>query len=163
MMGFGIDVKDPNDIGDEDDPRIVGHDVTNGNEEGGRTAMENLLQRDPTINVVHTINEPAAVGAYQALQALGMQDNVLIVSVDGGCPGVASVKEGVIGATSQQYPLLMAALGIEAIAKFAADGTKPEPTPGKAFFDTGVALVTDQPAEGVPSIDTTEGTNLCWG
>jgi fructose transport system substrate-binding protein len=163
MMGFGIDVGDPNDIGDETDPRIVGHDVTNGNEEGGRTAMENLLQRDPTINVVHTINEPAAVGAYQALQALGMQDDVLIVSVDGGCPGVASVKEGVIGATSQQYPLLMAALGIEAIAKFAADGTKPEPTPGKEFFDTGVALVTDRPAEGVPSIDTTEGTNLCWG
>ena len=163
MMGFGIDVGDPNDIGDETDPRIVGHDVTNGNEEGGRTAMENLLQRDPTINVVHTINEPAAVGAYQALQALGMQDQVLIVSVDGGCPGVASVKDGVIGATSQQYPLLMAALGIEAIAKFAADGTKPEPTPGKAFFDTGVALVTDRPVEGVPSIDTTEGTNLCWG
>jgi fructose transport system substrate-binding protein len=163
MMGFGIDVKDPNDIGDEDDPRIIGHDVTNGNEEGGRTAMENLLQRDPGINVVHTINEPAAVGAYQALQAVGLQDQVLIVSVDGGCPGVASVKEGVIGATSQQYPLLMAALGIEAIAKFAADGTKPEPTPGKAFFDTGVALVTDKPVEGVPSIDTTEGTNLCWG
>jgi fructose transport system substrate-binding protein len=163
MMGFGIDVKDASRIGDEDDPRIVGHDVTNGNEEGGRTAMENLLQRDPGINVVHTINEPAAVGAYQALQALGVQDNVLIVSVDGGCPGVASVKDGVIGATSQQYPLLMAALGIEAIAKFAADGTKPEPTPGKEFFDTGVALVTDAPAEGVPSIDTAEGTNLCWG
>jgi fructose transport system substrate-binding protein len=163
MMGFGIDVKNPADIGDEDDPRIVGHDVTNGNEEGGRTAMENLLQRDPGINVVHTINEPAAVGAYQALQAMGLQDNVLIVSVDGGCPGIASVKDGVIGATSQQYPLLMASLGIEAIAKFAADGTKPEPTPGKAFFDTGVALVTDKPAEGVPSIDTTEGTNLCWG
>ncbi|MFN7001737.1 MAG: substrate-binding domain-containing protein, partial [Elioraea tepidiphila] len=46
MMGFGIDVKNPNDIGDEDDPRIVGHDVTNGNEEGGRKAMENLLQID---------------------------------------------------------------------------------------------------------------------
>ncbi len=39
--------------------RIVGHDITNGNEEGGRTAMENLLQKDPTINVVTTINEPA--------------------------------------------------------------------------------------------------------
>ncbi len=47
MIGFGIDPKDPNKIGDEDDPRIVGHDVTNGNEEGGRKAMENLLQKDP--------------------------------------------------------------------------------------------------------------------
>ncbi len=163
MMGFGIDVKDASRIGDEDDPRIVGHDVTNGNEEGGRKAMENLLQRDPGINVVHTINEPAAVGAYQALKAVGLEGNVLIVSVDGGCPGVASVKDGMIGATSQQYPLQMAALGVEAIAKFAADGTKPEPTPGKEFFDTGVSLVTDKPAEGVPSIDTAEGTALCWG
>ncbi|MET0171176.1 MAG: substrate-binding domain-containing protein, partial [Agrobacterium vaccinii] len=61
MIGFGIDPKDPSKIGDEVDPRIVGHDVTNGNEEGGRKAMENLLQKDPGINVIHTINEPAAV------------------------------------------------------------------------------------------------------
>ncbi len=71
LQGFGIDIKDPTDIGDEDDPRIVGNDVTNGNEEGGRTAMENLLQIDPEINVVYTINEPAAAGAYEALKAVG--------------------------------------------------------------------------------------------
>ncbi|MCM2396819.1 sugar ABC transporter substrate-binding protein [Rhizobium sp. S95] len=163
MIGFGIDPKDPNKIGDEDDPRIVGHDVTNGNEEGGRKAMENLLQKDPDINVIHTINEPAAVGAYQALKAIGKENDVLIVSVDGGCPGVKSVASGQIGATSQQYPLLMASLGIEAIAKYAADGTKPQPTPGKSFFDTGVSLVTDKPAPGVESIDTKVGTDKCWG
>ena len=44
---------------------------------------------------------------------------MLIVSVDGGCPGVKNVAEGVIGATSQQYPLLMASMGIEAIKKYA--------------------------------------------
>jgi fructose transport system substrate-binding protein len=163
MMGFGIDVKDPNKIGDETDPRIVGHDVTNGNEEGGRKAMENLLQKDSDINVIHTINEPAAVGAYQALKAVGKEGDVLIVSVDGGCPGVKSVQEGQIGATSQQYPLLMASLGIEAIAKYAKDGTKPQPTPGKKFFDTGVSLVTDKPAAGVPSISVKEGLAKCWG
>ncbi|WFR95669.1 sugar ABC transporter substrate-binding protein [Rhizobium tumorigenes] len=163
MIGFGIDPKDPNKIGDETDPRIVGHDVTNGNEEGGRKAMENLLQKDPGINVIHTINEPAAVGAYQALKAVGMEKDVLIVSVDGGCPGVKSVKEGVIGATSQQYPLMMAAMGVEAIKKFADTGEKPKPTPGKAFFDTGVSLVTDKPVAGVPSIDVKEGTAKCWG
>ncbi len=32
--------------------------MTDGNEEGGRRAMENLLQKDPTINLVYTINEP---------------------------------------------------------------------------------------------------------
>jgi len=132
-------------------------------EEGGRTAMESLLIKDPMINVVYTINEPAAAGAYEALKAVGREGDVLIVSVDGGCPGVADVKAGVIGATSQQYPLLMASLGIEAIAAWAKDGTKPENTPGLDFFDTGVNLVTDQPADGVESIDTAEGTDKCWG
>ena len=62
---------DPNEIGDEDDARNVCHDVTNGNAEGGRKAMENCLQKDPDINVVYTINEPAAAGAYEALKAAG--------------------------------------------------------------------------------------------
>ncbi len=163
MQGFGIDIGNPNKWGDETDPRIVGHDVTQGNEEGGRRAMENLLAINPEINVVYTINEPAAAGAYEALKAIGRENDVLIVSVDGGCPGVQNIKDGIIGATSQQYPLLMASLGIEAIAAWAADGTKPENTPGKNFLDTGVQLVTDQPVDGVASIDTDEGMNLCWG
>jgi len=163
LTGFGIDVKDASKWGDEEDPRIVGNEVTAGNEEGGRTAMENLLAIDPTINVVYTINEPAAAGAYEALKSIGRENDVLIVSVDGGCPGVQNVVDGVIGATSQQYPLLMASKGIEAIAAFAKDGTLPQPTEGKDFFDTGVALVTDQPVDGVDSIDTAEGADLCWG
>ncbi|MGR3501859.1 substrate-binding domain-containing protein [Pseudaestuariivita sp.] len=163
LQGMGIDLADPNVIGDEDDPRIVGSDVTQGNEEGGRRAMENLLAKDPSINVVHTINEPAAAGAYEALRAIGRENDVLVVSVDGGCPGVQNVADGVIGATSQQYPLLMASLGIEAIAAWAKDGTKPEASEGKDFFDTGVALVTDAPADGVESISVQEGTDRCWG
>ncbi len=163
LQGFGIELGDPNKWGDETDPRIVGHDVTAGNEEGGRTAMENLLAADPMINVVYTINEPAAAGAYEALKAIGREGDVTIVSVDGGCPGVQNVADGVIGATSQQYPLLMASKGIEAIAAWAKDGTKPQPTEGKDFFDTGVELVTDQPVDGVPSISVKEGMDRCWG
>ncbi|WP_295517312.1 sugar ABC transporter substrate-binding protein [uncultured Pseudomonas sp.] len=163
MIGFGIDPKDPNVIGDESDPRIVGHDVTNGNEEGGRAAMENLLQKDPNINVVHTINEPAAAGAYEALKAVGREKDVLIVSIDGGCPGVRNVADGVIGATSQQYPLQMAALGIDAVKTFADTGAKPVPTQGKDYVNTGVQLVTDKPVPGVRSIDSKAGLKKCWG
>ena len=163
LQGFGIDLGDPNKWGDETDPRIVGNDITSGNEEGGRKAMENLLAKDPAINVVYTINEPAAAGAYEALKSIGREKDVLIVSVDGGCPGVSNVKEGVIGATSQQYPLLMASKGVEAIAAWAKDGTKPANTEGKDFFDTGVTLITDSPVDGVESIDSTKGAELCWG
>ncbi len=162
LVGFGIEVPDLTVMGSETDARVIGHQTSQASVEGGVTAMENLLAIEPDINVVFTINEPAAEGAYQALQNAG-KTGVLIVSVDGGCPGVASVASGVIGATSQQYPLLMASLGVEAIAKYAADGTKPTATEGLAFFNTGVNLVTDAPAEGVPSIDTAEGTARCWG
>lgn len=163
LHGFGIDIKDPTDIGDEDDPRIVGHDVTNGNEEGGRTAMENLLQIDPGINVVYTINEPAAAGAYEALKSVGRENDVLVVSVDGGCPGVQNVREGVIGATSMQFPLLMASLGIEAIKTWADTGAKPRNSEGLDFYNTGVELITDEPVAGLPSLSSAEGMKKCWG
>jgi fructose transport system substrate-binding protein len=163
LQGFGVDIKDPKRMYDEDDPRIVGGAPTRGEPAGGRTAMETLLQQDPGINVVHTINEPAAAGAYEALKAFGLENQALIVSVDGGCPGVQNVKDGVIGATSMQFPLLMASLGVEAIVEYAKTGTKPAPTPGLDFFNTGVQLVTDRPVEGIPSITSEEALKLCWG
>ncbi|MEZ5823369.1 MAG: sugar ABC transporter substrate-binding protein [Geminicoccaceae bacterium] len=163
LQGFGVDVKDAGVMRDEDDARIVGNDTTDGAEEGGRRAMENLLQRDQGINVVYTINEPAAAGAYEALKAFGFDSQALIVSVDGGCPGVQNVKEGVIGATSMQFPLLMASMGVEAIKTFAESGTKPGTSEGLDFFNTGVELVTDEPVEGIPSITSEEALAKCWG
>jgi len=162
LKGFGIDLNDPNDIGDETDPRIVGNDVTAGSEEGGRRAMENLLQKDPEINVVYTINEPAAAGAYEALKAVGKTD-ALIVSVDGGCPGVKNVQAGVIGATSMQFPLRMASMGVDAILEYAKSGTRPAASEGLDFVNTGVELITDKPVENVESKTSAEGLELCWG
>jgi fructose transport system substrate-binding protein len=159
MKGFGIDIKDPKHYGDENDARICGHDVTGGNEEGGRKAMENLLQKCPDVNVMYTINEPAAAGGYEAIKAAGMDGKVLVVSIDGGCPGVKNVAAGVIGATSQQYPLKMASLALEAIAS----GKIPPNTEGLQFLDTGATLITDKPVKGVESIDTKKGMELCWG
>jgi len=171
LTGLGVDTKDPKKNGDEAKTgsysggtyTIVCNEPTQGAEDGGRTAMENCLTKNSNINVVYTINEPAAVGAYNALKAAGKEKGVLIVSVDGGCQGVKEVKDGIIGATSQQYPVKMAELGIDAIAKIANGGEKPKPTAGLDFFDTGVALVTDKAATGVQSIDTAKGTQICWG
>ncbi|EPC00879.1 hypothetical protein L861_05620 [Litchfieldella anticariensis FP35 = DSM 16096] len=163
LQGFGIDLNDPNDIGDEDDPRIVGNDVTQGSEEGGRRAMENLLQKDPSINLVYTINEPAAAGAYEALKATGREDAVTIVSVDGGCPGVNNVADGVIGATSMQFPLRMASMGVETIVNYVNTGEKPHMSEGLDFVNTGVELITDAPVEGLPSRSSSEGLEQCWG
>ncbi len=163
LTGFGIPVKNPKHYSSSDDPRIVGSDVTAGSEEGGRTAMENILQKADDINVVYAINEPAAAGGYQALKAAGKDKGVLFVAIDGGCPGVKNVAAGILGATSQQYPLLMASKGVEAMAEFIKTGKKPAKTPGLDFTDTGATLITDKPVKGVPSITSAEGLKLCWG
>lgn len=131
---------------------------THGDQTEGQTAMENCLSKNPNINLVYTINEPAAFGAHTALKNAGKDKDVLIVSVDGGCQGVQGVVDGKIAATSQQYPLKMASMGVEAIVKFAKDGTKPS-----GYTDTGVTLITDQVQDGVGSEDSAFGLANCWG
>ncbi len=157
LDGFGIKAKDPKHFSLADSPQIVGSDVTSGSTEGGRKAMENILQKADQIDLVYAINEPAAYGGYAALKAAGKEKGVTVVAVDGGCQGVKWVKEGIIGATSQQYPLLMAADGVQAIADYIKTGKKP------TSIDTGEKLVTDHPVPGVPSISVEEGLKLCWG
>ena len=162
--GFGVENSNWKQYGHETDKRVVGHQWGGGAEAKSRAGMETLLvQKDPNINVVYTINEPSAAGAYGALKAAGKDKDALIVSVDGGCPGVKNVAAGVIGATAQQYPLLMASKGVEAAVEYAKTGKKPQPSPGLDFFNTGVSLVTDKPVEGVPSISSKEGLAKCWG
>jgi fructose transport system substrate-binding protein len=149
LKGFGIK---------EGDAMIVCSQDTQGDRAKGQTAMENCLQKAPDINVVYTINEPAAAGAYQALKAAGKEKGVLIVSVDGGCEGVRNIQAGVIGATSQQYPLKMAQLGVDAGVAYAKTGKKVS-----GYTDTGVTLITDKPMSGVESKDTKFGLSACWG
>ena len=126
--------------------------------------MENCLNKNPNINVVYAINEPAAFGALDAIKAAGKEKDIMVVTVDGGCAAVKSLAGGsAIVATSQQYPTKMASLGMEAIAKIARGGEKPATSPGLDFFDTGVALVTDKPADGVDSITSADASSICWG
>ena len=129
-----------------------------GDRSKAQTAMENCLQKNPDINLVYTINEPAAAGAFNALQKAGKEKGVMIVSVDGGCDGIRDVAAGKIAATSQQYPLKMAAMGVEAGIEYAKSGKKVS-----GYTDTGVTLIAGKAVAGVDSKDVKTGTDLCWG
>ena len=163
LSGFGVDIRDPDRKYDEDDPRIVGSGTTRGTAEGGRAAMDALVREHPDIDAVYAINEPAAAGAHAALKALGLEKDILLVSVDGSCRGVRDVAAGAIGAIAMQYPVRMARLGIEAAVAFARTGGRPETMPGSDFHDTGVTLVTDAPVPGIPSISSASALKKCWG
>jgi fructose transport system substrate-binding protein len=149
LKGFGIS---------DTDPMIVGRENTNGDQAKGQTAMENLLQRNPDINLVYTINEPAAAGAFTAIQSRGKEKDILLTSIDGGCAGVQNVKSGQTGATAMQFPKKMVELGMKAVVDFATSGKKVS-----GYTDTGEVLITDKPASGIDSQDTAWGLQNCWG
>jgi fructose transport system substrate-binding protein len=131
----------------------------NGQVAPSQTAMENCLQKNPNIDVVYTINEPSAAGAWTALKNAGKtQSGVTIVSVDGGCQGVRNVKAGIIDATSQQYPLKMASLGVGAVVRYAKTGKKVH-----GYTDTGVNLIAKKAVKGVKSKGLAYGLKNCWG
>ena len=158
LQGLGLVKADPNTSALVSAPQVVCSQDTHGDQTEGQAAMENCLSKNPDINLVYTINEPAAFGAYTAIRAAGKQKQITIVSVDGGCRGVQGVKDGKLAATSQQYPLKMASLGVEAVVKYASSKTKPT-----GYTDTGVTLITDKPQTGLDSQDSRYGLANCWG
>jgi fructose transport system substrate-binding protein len=180
LRGMGIDIGDLTVMGDEaetgtystgagGDYEIVCLEATGANEAGGQEGMENCLSQNSDINVVYTINEPTAFGAARALEAAGkvVGEDVIVVSVDGGLAGVEAVQDGGIQATSQQYPLRMASLGVEALNTIATGGDAPSNTSDDGtFYDTGVALCTDDPMDTVTVADQ-EDSAYCidnaWG
>ena len=158
MAGYGLADVTADSSDQVNSPEVVCSQDTQGDQTKGQTAMENCLTSNPDINLVYTINEPAAFGAATAIRNAGLADQITVVSVDGGCAGVRGVQDGQIAATSQQYPLEMASLGVEAISEFVQSGTKPS-----GYTDTGVTLITDNPVDGVESQDTAFGLENCWG
>ncbi len=142
----------------EGDPAIVGKQDTNGQQDKGQTGMENLLSAHPDINVVYTINEPAAEGAYAAIRAAGKTKSILLTSIDGGCLGVKYVAAGKIAATVMQFPKKMAQQGLDAIVDYAKTGKKPT-----GFIDTGSYIITGTPLPGVTAKDVAFGEKNCWG
>src|SRR3954467_13968195 len=142
---------------------IACHQATQGAVDGGRTAMEQCLSRNPDINVVYTINEPAGEGAYAALKADDHQDKAFIVSIDGSCQGMVDVEKGLFAADATQSPGKMAQLGVDAVAKIGAGQQAPSLPPGEDYLDTGTKLVTANPLPGVDSQTPDEGKKTCWG
>jgi fructose transport system substrate-binding protein len=151
LTGFGID---------DNDAAIVGEVDTQGDRMKGRAGMRQLLAAHPGINVVYTVNEPAALGAIDAIrEAGGDLDAIVVVSVDGGCQAIKNaVRPGDLDATAQQYPENMAREGVKALALAAREGVRPS-----GYLDTGVELITGDPAPGVESRDVAFGVRNCWG
>jgi fructose transport system substrate-binding protein len=172
LEGMGIPVGDPKINGKEPKSgrytggkggtyKIACQLPTNGAIPQGKSAMQTCLQKDPNINLVYVVNEPAAEGAGQALAAAN--NKATVVAIDGGCGNLPFVAKGSIAATAAQSPGKMAALGVKAIHDLVTKRVHPATSPGLGFFDTGVKLFTNDPQPGIPSVDVNAAKQQCWG
>ena len=172
LDGMGIDLADDTANGDEEasgaysggEYEIVGNEASQGAEDGGRTAAETLLSKNPDINVVYTINEPAAYGAYEAFKAAGSDRRAhrglgrrRLRRHRRGEGRASSARRA--SSTRSRWP----SSACRRSSTSCETGEAPENTEGLDFYNTGVELVTDDPQDGVESIDTTEAADICWG
>jgi fructose transport system substrate-binding protein len=151
LAGFGIE---------QTDAALVAMVDTEGNRELGEARMAEILARHPDVNVVYTVNEPVALGALVALKAAKVNlGKTILVSIDGGCQAIKNaVRPGDIDATAMQFPENMAREGVLALARAARGGEPPS-----GYLNTGVELITGDPAPGVESRNVAYGVRNCWG
>ncbi len=93
---------------------VVASLPTEWNVETGNTAMMDLLQANPEIEVVVTANDYIAIGAARAAQALG-RDDVLIFGNDGDTTGLEDIAEGRVEATVNTTPYVMGEIAVDAV------------------------------------------------
>lgn len=103
---------------------IVGQGWGLWGNEGGLTAMEDILVAHPDVNVVLGENDSMVLGARSALQAAGKTDVLLVAAADGQKEALELIKSGEYGATGLNDPALIASTAVD-IAKAAIDGEMP--------------------------------------
>jgi len=85
---------------------IVASLPTEWNVETGNTAMMDLLQANPEIEIVVTANDYISIGAAKAAEALG-RDDVVIFGNDGDTTGLEDIAAGTWHATVNTTPYTM--------------------------------------------------------
>lgn len=91
---------------DKEGMEIIASLPTSWNVETGNSAMMDMLQAHPEINVVVTANDYIAIGAAKAAEALGRSD-VLIFGNDGDTTGLEEIAAGKWTATVNTTPYVM--------------------------------------------------------
>lgn len=114
---------------------IVGQGWGLWGNEGGLSAMEDILTAHPDVNVVLGENDSMLLGARNALIAAGKDKEVLLVAAaDGQKEALELIAEGAYGATGLNNPAIVAATSVD-IAKAAIDGTLPADTPRVTYTE----------------------------
>ena len=78
-----------------------------------RTDTADLLRNNPEVNMLVAFNEPTSVGAAQAVEELGLSDDVFLVGFDSNVATIEGLQTGSVDALIVQNPYAMGYLGVE--------------------------------------------------
>jgi ribose transport system substrate-binding protein len=88
------------------DTKLLDKQPANFNRKDGLAVMENMLQKygPGEIQGVFTVNDEAALGAMQAIQAAGRGEEIALVGIDGNEDAANAIKAGTMLATAADDP-----------------------------------------------------------
>ncbi len=95
----------------------------------GMTTMENILQAQKDLDLVWGLNDNMALGALQAIEAAGLQDQIKIVGYNADQEAKEAVKAGRMLATVAQQPAVIGQTIVEDVAAKAMAGKRSEVPP----------------------------------
>lgn len=84
----------------------------------GYSATQDALQSHPDLAGIFAINDPAALGAYSALEKAGKADQVKIIGFDGQKSGKEAIRDGKIYADPIQFPTKIGQMTMQTIVKY---------------------------------------------
>ena len=76
------------------------------------SAIRDVLEAHPEINVIYCINDPSAYGAIQAVEDAGLTGKVDVIGKDGAPTGKHNIKDGKEVQSSAQRPTYMGYEGV---------------------------------------------------
>lgn len=105
----------------EESLNVLDSQSANFNRSEGLSVMENLLQAHSDIEAVFSQNDEMALGALEAIQSAGLEEDITVVGFDGNDDAITSIENGELDATVAQQPYEMGVLGVEATYDYYAD------------------------------------------
>jgi ribose transport system substrate-binding protein len=91
----------------------------------GFNIAQNMLQRDPNINIFFGRADALALGAAQAAKAANLGHKIWVFGFDGDLAGLKAVKDGTLDATMTQRTQYMGKLALQSALDLVAGKTVP--------------------------------------
>ncbi len=121
---------------------VVANQPADWDREHATEVATTLLQNQPNLRAIFAANDEMGLGVLAAVEAAGLADQVLVVSVDAIPEAVNAVRAGRLTGTVAQYPDEMAYLAVEALIKVI------EGRPVAPYIEAPVVLITAETLGG---------------